>query len=263
MCLRSVSRRTAWASRTGRRWVPRHPCARRSTRRARSSWSAAACRPATAGSRSRSRSQPFSMPCATSARAAAVGALTSASALRQARLAPGGEHLHHRRVAESQRVVGVVDRRVEALRRARPSAASDASLRKRSALSKSGFPDCPSGRTRPIEASTNGRSRLTCALMPSSRSPVPVIRWSRAASKAVCQAGRDRGAVAGLVVVVGVEVVLREHGVHVVDVRHVLEVAGDVPHVAVGLGDPRVGHREHRLVGAALRVLLQDRRRTS
>ena len=41
------------------------------------------------------------------------GALTSASALRQACFPPGGEHLHDRPVGEPERVVGVVDRGVE------------------------------------------------------------------------------------------------------------------------------------------------------
>ena len=53
-----------------------------------------------------------------------------------------------------------------------------------STLSKSIFREEPSGATVPTAATTNGRSRLMWALMPSSRSPFAVTVLFFAASKA-------------------------------------------------------------------------------
>src|SRR3954453_21542182 len=114
----------------------------------------------------------------------------------------------------------------------------------------SGLRDEPSGATSPIAYRAKGRSRLTCALIPSRRFPAADTRRPSAAAKAIRQAGGatprrcqafhagevQRGE--GRVVVVQPPPVAEERAVGALHARDLLR-------------RPRVGQREDRVVVAA------------
>jgi hypothetical protein len=218
-----VSRCRARAFRTGSRWVPRHPCARRSS--------------VSSGRRGQRRrvglGQQDRVGCCVRGVLDALGHQRPCRCVRRVDqclgiaprgLAPGGEQLHHRRVAESERVVHVVDRRVEALRQLAHQRIRGV-VEEEVGLVEVGLPGLAVGPHKAHRGQHEGQVAVDVRVdaeqqvAGTGHPPVP-----RRVERGLPGRGHGRP-VAGLVAVVGVEVVLREHRVHVVDVRHVLEVA--------------------------------------